>query len=330
MQKIKNSIYILLLFYSNVLAMQVPYASDLQNKKPQPSKEIGKKALRLGIRSVFNGLPLLCSFGKPLLSWALYSLLNNYKNDPVLSDYSLGLKFEELQEKQQFDEETVAMFQDTLQKIAVDSSQIRFLGQDQPHPNTPDIAFLTASIDHFGQFNYGSFFKIMPLIMKQFVFAHELIHFKENHAWKRISFNLASPFIAAGSLYIYSWLSNKFLNYIKKENKLDDNRFFSAFVLLHNHIATSGLLHLFITETLQSKFSQHLEYRADIGAVTALNDALGGMQFMAAMDKLKSMPELNKGVGFSFFELYHKFFPEHPSDLARLKYLLKFHYTIKK
>lgn len=237
------------------------FAGDF-DKKPHEqkgswiSKETGKKALMLGIRGVCNGLPLLYSFGKPVAAWALYSLLNNYKNDIRLSDYSLGSKFEELKEKQQFDEETLAMFQDTMQKVAIDSSQIRFLDQNQPHSNTPDVAFVTASIDHFGQFNYGIFFKIMPLIMKQFLFAHELIHLKENHVWKRISFDLASPFIAAGGLYIYSWLSNKFLNYIKKENKLDNNRFFSTFVLLHNHIATSGLLHLFVTETLQSKFSQ--------------------------------------------------------------------------
>lgn len=64
--------------------------------------------------------------------------------------------------------------------------------------------------------------------------------------------------------------------------------------------------------------------------MTALNDALGGMQFMATMDKLRSMTELNKGLGFSLVALYHKLFPEHPSDLARLKYLLRFHYTIRK
>jgi hypothetical protein len=126
MQKLKNIIFIqVLLVGSTLFGMG---SEETKNSKTQDNQGLfSKDTLKKGARLAFNWGPLLYSFGKPFLEKFVQNFKTAHKDDKLFSDYTVGLTFEELREKQVFDQETLDGLWDCMARVQVDPLHIRFI-----------------------------------------------------------------------------------------------------------------------------------------------------------------------------------------------------------
>ncbi len=162
------------------------------------------------INFLLNWLPFTYSLGSPLVYCLAYYVTKRCKSDlPYFED---AMSLDDLREKETFDEECLTMFSATLEKLAVDESEIKYLEE----PSLNNSAHSCICIGQSGVMYYGEKFKEMSLKAKQFAFAHELIRFKENYFYKKVCFTGISALSTVSALFIYLLSSSKILKMVEK------------------------------------------------------------------------------------------------------------------
>lgn len=279
------------------------------------SKKTAHSALKYGIKAAVDWIPYGYTFGKPVLSLAGYTLINKIKI--FTPSYSL----QELREKngaQGFSEQFLDMAADAMDAVGVDKSSVSLC-------NIREVMFLSekirdklgaadrpfGGIDQGGIFSYGDWFKASPLDEQRFIFAHELIHFKEKHLPIQMYGGIALPFITFFGITGYQWLAQKGINYCAQKYDLQQNKVFQNCVTAHNAIVDSGLFHAVITALAMYKLYNYGEVRADIGAALALKTAQGGINLCNRW--IREYPQ-----NYAWYNINQY----HPSHETRLSYLI--------
>lgn len=278
------------------------------------SKKTAHSALKFGIKAAIDWAPTLYTYGKPVILMGGHILTNRIKI------FTPSYSVQELREKSDgngFSGQFLDMAADTINAVGLDQPSVSFCNVREAtffseelrnKMGAPNKTF--GGVDQHGIFSYGDWFKALPLDEQQFIFAHELIHFKEKHLPLQIYGGIALPFVTHLGIIGYKSLAHKGINYCAQKYDLKNNKLFQNCVMVHNAIVGSGLFHSFITALAMYKFLNYSEIRADIGAALALKTAQGGINVCNRW--LRENPKNYVWYDISDY---------HPSDKTRLSYL---------
>ena len=266
--------------------MQLPKASHKQHENQESNSWLSKKtmvgALKLGSEILFDYVPAIYSFGRPVLPFIGYQAINRIKT------FSPSYTIAQLRERNDYTISFLNMAADTIRVVGLDESKVTFCDIRKASLSPlldknlrEELASnpWCCSMDQHGVVAHGDGYKTWPLDQQQYALAHELIHEKEKHlAWKAYG-ALAMPVVTALGLEGYNYLAQRMIKHCAIKYNLRGNKLFKNCVFVHNTIADSSLLHALVTTFATYQMYRYCEIRADIGAALALQTAQGGINF---------------------------------------------------